>query len=218
MCYGHKPSASLAPEHTFLKYFHPCFWTSRSNKQIHIQVDGATSKPLGHRPSHSSALTDGQSGRPQGICGGRRWKKGTYPIQEPSLSPLLFGRNRGERFFSCNVYTMELKFQGCSRLFCLLYHRRSYATVYQPPKTTKNLTSSAAKRFNKQRFKQIISTIRWCWGLWGSYINFRIVLWQTKTFYFIRTYQFKLQESPFISLYHIQVYPKHSPSTSRTNE
>ena len=160
-------------------------------------------------PSHSSALTDGQSGRPQGILGALRQgaleKKNTCPIQEPSLSPLLFGsRNCRMSWWKvcCNIYIMVLKFQGYS----VQHISYTYICYYIP--TLQNNRKPHRLRCN-------------IGGDPSPYINFWIVLctselrWQTKTLFHTNM---SIQTARILPLYHIQVYQKHSSSRSRTNK
>ena len=112
-----------------------------------------------HCPSHSSALTDGQSGKPrrrfatQGIFWGL--EKITSPIQAlviPSLSPWSF-RSRNCRMswwkVCCNMYIMVLKFQGYSvphiSYTFICYYKPTLQNNKKPHKLRCNKIGQASK-------------------------------------------------------------------------
>ena len=98
-----------------------------------------------HCPSHSSALTDGQSGRPrrrfatQGIFWGL--EKITSPIQAlviPSLSPWSFrSRNLPYVMMKGLLQHVYNGIEVSKAILFRIYHIHSYVTINQPSKTTK---------------------------------------------------------------------------------
>ena len=177
----------------------PCFWTSRSNKQI--PFDWTLHPRYVHHPlsAKSQQRFDWRTKRQTsgdfwGLETGGVGKKTTCPIQEPSLSPLFCGsRNcRMSWWKVCrNIYIMVLKFQGHS----VPHISYTYICSYIP--TLRNNKKTHKLRCNIGGIQASASISE----LFSAHQSFA----GKQKLFFIRIYQFKLQEfSPFITFKCIQ--------------